>query len=90
VKKKTGPGAGSGSSGSAEVDGDGNHRWLLEAKKFVTVRPFKGKTYVDIREYYDAGGELKPGKKGKFISLKLYHIKPALFSFPRVFSFKLF
>jgi len=38
--------------------------------RFVEVSKFKGKTYVNIREYYtDETGELKPGRKG--IALKL-------------------
>jgi Transcriptional Coactivator p15 (PC4) len=28
------------------------------------VRTFKGKTLIDIREYYQSGAEMKPGKKG--------------------------
>lgn len=39
--------------------------WDLGNNRQVTVRDFKGKLYVDIREmYYDKEGSLKPGKKG--------------------------
>jgi hypothetical protein len=34
----------------------------------LSVESFKGVVRIDIREYYDADGELKPGKKG--ISLR--------------------
>lgn len=27
------------------------------------IQDFKGKTYVNIREYFDSNGELRPGKK---------------------------
>jgi hypothetical protein len=27
------------------------------------VQDFKGKTFINIREYYESNGELKPGKK---------------------------
>lgn len=36
----------------------------LTPKRRVTVRSFKGQPLIDIREYYDAEGEMKPGKKG--------------------------
>jgi len=54
----------------------GNNRRLV-------VKTFYGKTYVDIREWYDAGGELKPGKKG--ISLT-----PVRVAFPRPLSWAAF
>jgi len=39
----------------------------LGKMKRVTVRPFKGQLYVDIREFYAAGpDEQKPGKKRHF------------------------
>jgi len=45
--------------------------WQLDKLRFVKVSEFKGKTYVNLREYYmDPQGELKPGKKG--ISLPLH------------------
>ena len=33
-------------------DADGNPMWDLGNMKKVVVRDFKGKTYIDIREYY--------------------------------------
>ena len=41
----------------------------LGKKKRAAVREFKGNVFLDIREYYGADDEEKPGKKG--ISLTL-------------------
>ncbi|XP_076655415.1 single stranded-binding protein c31A [Halictus rubicundus] len=39
--------------------------WDLGNNRQISVRDFKGKLYVDIREmYYDKDANLKPGKKG--------------------------
>ncbi|KAJ0175667.1 hypothetical protein K1T71_008826 [Dendrolimus kikuchii] len=38
--------------------------WVIAGKRFVKLREFKGKMYVDIREFYEKNGELLPGKKG--------------------------
>eukprot|EP01122_Echinamoeba_exundans_P012792 TRINITY_DN5448_c0_g1_i3.p2 TRINITY_DN5448_c0_g1~~TRINITY_DN5448_c0_g1_i3.p2 ORF type:complete len:132 (-),score=53.98 TRINITY_DN5448_c0_g1_i3:1093-1488(-) len=39
--------------------------WPLGPKRKVTISDFKGKTLINIREYWtDASGEEKPGKKG--------------------------
>ncbi|RXW16720.1 hypothetical protein EST38_g9134 [Candolleomyces aberdarensis] len=59
------------SSSSAQVlkNSEGEKYVDLGKKKHATVRTFKGMKLVDIREYYNAGGEDKPGKKG--ISLTL-------------------
>lgn len=41
------------------------HSWSLDKNRFVKVREFRGKLFVDIREFYEKNGELLPGKKGK-------------------------
>ena len=38
---------------------------MLAKNRFVSVSEFKGKAYVNIREYYDKDGKQMPGKKGK-------------------------
>ena len=46
--------------------------------RFVNVSEFKGKPYVNIREYYESNGKTLPGKKGKyfkFFRFKLVGIK---------------
>lgn len=54
---------------------------MLEKNRFVKVREFKGRLFVDIREFYEKNGELLPGKKGMFsiifnvlIYFKLYYV----------------
>lgn len=54
-------------------DGDEEHSWSLGKNRFVKLREFKGKYYVDIREFYNADGDLKPGKKGISLSLEQWH-----------------
>jgi len=44
-------------------DSDGNVYWELSQKNRVTIQDFKGKTYVNIREYYEKDGQSLPGKK---------------------------
>uniref|UniRef100_A0A1I7VPT8 PC4 domain-containing protein n=1 Tax=Loa loa TaxID=7209 RepID=A0A1I7VPT8_LOALO len=53
---------------------DGEEMFELGKMRFVTVRSFKGKALIDIREYYqDKGsGELKPGRKGISLSGEQY------------------
>ncbi|XP_022333591.1 activated RNA polymerase II transcriptional coactivator p15-like isoform X2 [Crassostrea virginica] len=42
----------------------GEHMFQLSKMRFATVSEFRGNVMVGIREFYDAGGELRPGKKG--------------------------
>lgn len=49
---------------SAKVAEDADPTWDLDKNKRVKVREFKGRTSVDIREYYLKDGNLLPGKKG--------------------------
>ncbi|CAH8451311.1 unnamed protein product [Schistosoma bovis] len=66
VAKK--PNKSSGSTKSSHVTTSGGDQLIdLTGKKFACVREFRGKAFVDIREYYEdkSSGELKPGKKGK-------------------------
>ncbi|CAH1123000.1 unnamed protein product [Ceutorhynchus assimilis] len=43
---------------------DSEPTWDLGKNRFVKLSDFKGQTYINIREFYDANGTLKPGKKG--------------------------
>ncbi|KAI1113052.1 transcriptional Coactivator p15-domain-containing protein [Nemania sp. NC0429] len=54
-------------------DDDGNSFWPLSNTRRVILQDFKGKTYVNIREYYDNNGELRPGKKGIMLTLEQYN-----------------
>ena len=36
----------------------------LAKMRFASVSEFKGKKYVNIREYYEKDGEMLPGRKG--------------------------
>ncbi|KAI1365727.1 transcriptional Coactivator p15-domain-containing protein [Xylaria arbuscula] len=54
-------------------DDEGNSFWPLSATRRVVIQNFKGKNYVNFREYYsDASGELKPTKKGIMLTLEQY------------------
>ncbi|KAI1418646.1 PC4-domain-containing protein [Hypoxylon sp. FL1857] len=54
-------------------DDEGNSFWGLGGTRRATISAFKGKTYINIREYYtDASGTLKPGKKGIMLSPEQY------------------
>lgn len=49
---------------TAVLDEDTNYVCKLSQKHQATVKMFKGKVQVDLREYYEKNGELLPGKKG--------------------------
>jgi len=39
----------------------------LGKMRYATVSEFRGRKMVNIREYYEADGELRPGKKGQYV-----------------------
>jgi hypothetical protein len=43
--------------------------YTLAKMRFVNVSEFKGKAYVNIREYYESNGKTMPGKKGISLSV---------------------
>lgn len=49
---------------------DEENSWDLGSRRFIKLSEFKGKWYVNIREFYDAGGELKPTKKGVMLTME--------------------
>lgn len=46
---------------------------MLGRNRRLTVESFKGVVRIDIREFYDADGELKPGKKGISLRTNLWN-----------------
>lgn len=68
AKRKVGAAAKYGSGVEAHTNAEGEKFVELAANRRATVRVFKGKPYVDIRETYEQGGETKPGKKGIMVS----------------------
>uniref|UniRef100_A0AAY4BHD9 Activated RNA polymerase II transcriptional coactivator p15 n=1 Tax=Denticeps clupeoides TaxID=299321 RepID=A0AAY4BHD9_9TELE len=56
-KQKSGESGGGG--------GNNDNMFQIGKMRYVSVRDFKGKVLIDIREYWmDQAGEMKPGKKG--------------------------
>ena len=51
------------------IVGEKEVAFLLDKKKRVTVHKFKGQLKIDIREYYEDNGEMKPGKRGLSLNL---------------------
>lgn len=49
-----------------ETDDEGNAYYSLGRDRRISLSSFKGKRYINIREYYEdkKSGEMKPGKKG--------------------------
>ncbi|KAE8895413.1 hypothetical protein PF005_g872 [Phytophthora fragariae] len=56
------------SKGHGKTTEEGDVVFELTAKRRVTVRKWKAMKFVDIREFYDANGAAKPGKKGISLS----------------------
>jgi len=56
--------ASTGASETKATSGDSTSVFKLSDLRQLSVRTWKGKVNIDIREYYSSGGELKPGNKG--------------------------
>ncbi|XP_047448996.1 activated RNA polymerase II transcriptional coactivator p15-like [Mugil cephalus] len=63
-KPKSGESSKPGGSSKGSSSGDDN-MFQIGKMRYVSVRDFKGKVLIDIREYWmNQDGEMKPGKKG--------------------------
>jgi hypothetical protein len=48
---------------SRREDANGDSYWEISKMRRVTISTFRGKTMVNIREYYEKDGQELPGKK---------------------------
>ncbi|ALO60291.1 hypothetical protein CNA01205 [Cryptococcus deneoformans JEC21] len=66
----------SGEGAEIEKNDDGEEFFKLSEYRRLTVRTFKGKTLVDIREMYKdkSSGALKPGSKGISLTAEQWEI----------------
>ncbi|XP_067458135.1 activated RNA polymerase II transcriptional coactivator p15-like isoform X1 [Thunnus thynnus] len=63
-KPKSGESSKPGGSSKGSSNSDDN-MFQIGKMRYVSVRDFKGKVLIDIREYWmNQDGEMKPGKKG--------------------------
>ncbi|XP_060762664.1 SUB1 regulator of transcription b [Neoarius graeffei] len=65
AKKQKGGESSKPSGSSKRDDNAGDNMFQIGKMRYVSIRDFKGKVLIDIREYWmDQAGEMKPGKKG--------------------------
>ncbi|XP_036383554.1 SUB1 regulator of transcription b [Megalops cyprinoides] len=63
--KKQKSGESSRAGGSSRGGDKDDNMFQIGKMRYVSVRDFKGKVLIDIREYWmDQEGEMKPGRKG--------------------------
>ncbi|EPY78746.1 activated RNA polymerase II transcriptional coactivator p15 isoform 2 [Camelus ferus] len=64
-KQKTGETSRALSSSKQSSSSRDDNMFQIGKMRYVSVRDFKGKVLIDIREYWmDPEGEMKPGRKG--------------------------
>ncbi|XP_034507087.1 activated RNA polymerase II transcriptional coactivator p15 [Ambystoma mexicanum] len=64
-KQKTGESSKGSSASSKQSNKAEDNMFQIGKMRYVSVRDFKGKVLIDIREYWmDQEGEMKPGRKG--------------------------
>jgi len=65
------------SIGAVQKSSEGDKYIDLGKKKRATVRSFKDIPLLDIREFYGAGSDEKPGKKGISLTLEQWQVLKA-------------
>ncbi|KAH8425655.1 transcriptional coactivator p15/PC4 family protein [Aspergillus melleus] len=73
------PYARSHAGATGKIDSNGDKYWEISKMRRVTISTFRGKTMVNIREYYEKDGQELPGKKVSSLS-------PVVFTLERVYS----
>ncbi|XP_066458573.1 activated RNA polymerase II transcriptional coactivator p15 [Eleutherodactylus coqui] len=64
-KQKSGESSKGSASSKQSSSSQEDNMFQIGKMRYVSVRDFKGKVLVDIREYFmDNQGEMKPGRKG--------------------------
>uniref|UniRef100_A0A3Q1D252 Activated RNA polymerase II transcriptional coactivator p15 n=1 Tax=Amphiprion ocellaris TaxID=80972 RepID=A0A3Q1D252_AMPOC len=80
--KKTKSGESSKAGGSSKSSRNGDNIFQIGKMRYVSVRDFKGKVLIDIREYWmNQDGEMKPGKKGISLSPEQWNTETDKHSF---------
>ncbi|CAH1997399.1 unnamed protein product [Acanthoscelides obtectus] len=51
-------------------DSSEENQWSLGKNRFVKLTEFKNNWYLDVREFYNADGDLKPSKKGIMLTME--------------------
>jgi len=73
-KQKVSKSSGAKSGGGLEKNDAGEYVFELSKMRQVSVKDFKGRVYVNIREYYQhESGEMRPGKKGIALSVEQWN-----------------
>ncbi|CAG9857007.1 unnamed protein product [Phyllotreta striolata] len=44
--------------------------WSLGKNRFLKLTEFKNSWYLDVREFYNADGDMKPGRKGIMLTME--------------------
>ncbi|KAL4937454.1 hypothetical protein BDV06DRAFT_73414 [Aspergillus oleicola] len=73
---------GLGATATRREDSNGDSYWEISKMRRITISSFRGKTMVNIREYYEKDGEELPGKKG--ISLPIDQFSVLLTLLPEI------